>query len=68
MMRATATVVNPDSFDVAITITMPIGQWRKIREALEERDYWPCGKLGDLIRSVVQKIETQVYINESDLT
>ncbi len=67
-MRAVATVNNPENIDVTIAVTMPIGEWLKLRDTLElAADYWPSGKFRDLIKSAVDKISRQVYVHESDV-
>ena len=66
-MNAKATVVNPQNIEVTIEITMPIGHWLEIREALTTQGYWPCGKFRDVIRAAVEKVQQQVYVSERDL-
>lgn len=63
-MAATATVVNPDSIDVTITLTFTLGRWKKIREVLEKDQYrytYPISDVTNAIRDVVHKAEKTFY-------
>lgn len=66
-MKALVTVVNPQIIEVTLTVTMPIGEWLKIRDAMKGGDYWPCGKFQGLIRDAVEKISQQVYVTDSEV-
>jgi hypothetical protein len=55
-----ATVIQPDTISVTLELTMTIGEWRKVMEALKPHDYWPCGRLAGMVRETIQKITNQV--------
>jgi hypothetical protein len=41
-VRATFKALAPDSIDMSMTVTMPLGEWKKLRGQIEiNRNVWP---------------------------
>ena len=59
-MRVTAEFINTDNVDVTLTITMPLGHWKKLRDQLSG-DGWPGSDLHSAIGESVRTLEKQVY-------
>lgn len=59
-MRTTAEFLNTDSYEVAITIRMSLGDWKKLRQQLADK--WPSWDLASQIRDVVTKAEATVHV------
>lgn len=55
-----------DEAEATLTITMKIGQWRKLREQLKrvELNQWPAWKLRGMIVEIIDKAETSIFGSE----
>ena len=49
-------VENPDAVEMTLTLTMPLGQWRRLKEQLGNA--WPAWDVGSAIREMITKAET----------
>lgn len=54
-MRARIELQNPDAAIATVTISAPIGEWRKVREQLINE--YPSWCLSSLLREVITKAE-----------
>jgi hypothetical protein len=55
VIKASATVDQPENVPVTLTITMSLGEWKKLRE--QTGTQYPGWKLGELISEVVHGLE-----------
>lgn len=60
MIKAHGEIVQPDSIEVTLTLTMPIRDWKSIATALKRGDWWPDGKTASLIHDVIRKMTANV--------
>lgn len=65
-MRTTAIIQHPDSIEVTISMTMNLGQWKKLKEQLT-LSHWPSLDLHSAISDVVRKVERQVQADSAVL-
>lgn len=56
-------VEHPDAVQITLTLTMALGDWKRIREQIQSA--YPGWLLGNLIRDAVRKIEERVAIPET---
>lgn len=63
-MKTTFAFVKPDEMQVAMTITMPLGEWRELRKLLPET--WPAYELRRHILDVVQQAEKVFHASTPD--
>lgn len=61
-MRSTFTVNKPDEVEMTLKITMPLKEWKNLKDQLCEK--WPSSKLGITISNVIYKAELNVYDNQ----
>lgn len=54
-MKARIAIARPDAVDVTLTVTMPLGQWRALRDSLNTK--YPGWAFGDMIGRAITKAE-----------
>lgn len=58
MAKVTAEFISTDNVEVTMTITMPMRDWKALRDDLPTR--WPAWKIGSAISQVVRALEGRV--------
>ena len=68
MSRVMMEVVDRDDIDVKAEITLPLHQWRELKELLtkEERLFGGLGDIRDSVINVVCQIEKRYYSQEDE--
>jgi hypothetical protein len=68
MVRATVRVPNADNVEIALEMSMTLGEWKKLRVQLEAQPAaYPGWRLSKAIDAMVQKMDTTMReIVESD--
>lgn len=63
-MHVLAKVSQPDDIEVSMTITLSLGQWKRLREDLEKGSSYVGTDLSREIRIVVMNAEQTFYATE----
>lgn len=63
-VRGTFGLRHVDKIDATMTVTMPIGEWKQIRESL--KDKWPDWQFASLITDLISQAEKTFYANAED--
>lgn len=58
-MRAKFQTESPDEISMTLTMTMPLGQWKKLRSQLAQD--WPSWDVGRQISDMVRQAEEKFY-------
>ena len=65
MSKFKTEAINPNEIKFKFEATFTLGEWKKIKEALGEKDWqWPMNKLCDAIRDCTHQAE-KVFIPQS---
>lgn len=68
-MKATFKLLNTDSLEATMSLTLTLGEWRDIRNTLVEARTFRENQVGYAIRDMVQTVETtfqKEYPNSAD--
>ena len=63
-MRASAQVKNPDSIEIQMSITMPMGEWRKLKDQIKGIGSYPSWQLHNKIVDLVIQAEKTFYTTD----
>lgn len=62
-MKTVFTLKQPENIEATMTITMPLEDWKVLRDQLIER--WPAATFSDQIGVMVSKAE-QIFVGDTD--
>ena len=62
MSNMDMSVENPDDIDMKLTVTMSLGQWKKLRNQLKHE--WPSSDIGSKIIDMIYQANKHFYPNE----
>lgn len=68
-MKALARVTAPNDVEVSITFTMPLAQWKKLREQMNTADHPTRNPMWELTRKIqetVSGISAYVEVDETE--
>jgi hypothetical protein len=63
-MKAILRINDPDSIEFTLTVTMPLREWKRLREQLKHE--YPAFKLSDAISEMVK--QASIYYSEDKET
>jgi hypothetical protein len=58
-MKAVFNVENPDDVEFTLTITMPLGEWKRLKDQLANS--YPAWKLGHAISDMIRQADTHFH-------